>query len=457
MRATISMERSMKLLHWACIGLMTLLVSACGGGGGDGAPGSAPAIQGFGADAPALFVGERARLTATFSGGQGRIEPGIGPVASGVPVDTPPLDGDRRYTLVVEAAGQPDARREIALTVRYRDRYEQLAQPFRAQYHAAVAAGDGSVIVLGGSRGQNVVSDSVDRFDPVTRTFTRIGLLRTGRAQHTATRLADGRILVLGGVTGLQIGNVADLVDERTGAVGNGGQLQLPRVRHAAIALADGRVLVVGGVNRNTVEIWDPATATFRLVAATMRHPRDYPTATLLQDGRVLIAGGDTEALAYTFAEVFDPRTETFTTVASAIAERRYFHAAQRLANGRVLIVGGEHVEAGTLSIVPLASVLEFDPATNTLTQRADLDRPRSLAATVPLDGEMLLFGGSTPQEVAASSATAYSHSGAARPLAAMPVGRSFHTATRMGDGRILIVGGDDARGDPVESVLVYE
>ncbi len=445
----------MKLLHWTLAGLMTLLVAACGGG--EGTPGNAPAIQGFAASTTTLFVGERARLTATFTGGQGRIEPGIGPVRSGVPIETPALDANRRYTLVVEAAGQTTARRELDLTVRYRDRYEQLTRPYRVQYHAAVAAGDGSVLVLGGSRGENTVSDAIDRFDPVTRTFTRIGTLRTGRFGHTATRLPGGRILVLGGGVSLDIGAVADLVDERTGAVSGGGALQLPRARHAAVALADGRVLVVGGANRNSVELWDPATNTFRLAAARMAHVREYPTATLLADGRVLITGGYTGALNYTFAEIFDPRTETFTPVVSPLTERRYFHTAQRTANGRVLIVGGEHIHPATGFIVPLASVLEFDPAINTLARRADLETARSLAAAVPLDGELLLFGGSTTQEASAATAAAYRHSGTPRPLAAMPVGRSFHTATRMVDGRVLILGGDNANGDAVESVLIYE
>ncbi len=445
----------MTLLHRTLAGLMTLLVAACGGG--DGTPGNTPAIQGFAASTTTLFVGERTRLTATFTGGQGRIEPGIGPVASGVPIETPALDANRRYTLVVEAAGQPMARRDLDLTVRYRDRYEQLARTFRVQYHAAVAAGDGSVIVFGGSRGERTVSDAIDRFDPVTRTFTRIGTLRTGRFGHTATRLPSGGILVLGGGVGLDIGAVADLVDERTGAVSGGGALQLPRARHAAVALADGRVLVVGGANRNSVELWDPATTTFRLAAARMAHVREYPTATLLADGRVLISGGSTGALNYTFAEIFDPRTETFTPVVSPLTERRYFHTAQRTANGRVLLVGGEHIHPATGFIVPLASVLEFDPATNTLARRADLETARSLAAAVPLDGELLLFGGSTTQEASAATAAAYRHSGTPRTLAAMPVGRNFHTATRMGDGRVLILGGDNAVGDAVDSVLIYE
>jgi hypothetical protein len=313
------------------------------------------------------------------------------------------------------------------------------------------------VLVLGGSRGENTVSDAIDRFDLATRTFTRIGTLRTGRFNHTATRLADGRVLVLGGGVSLDIGAVADVVDPRTGAVSDGGHLQQTRVRHATVALADGRALVVGGYNRNTVELWDPATSSFRLVTARMAHVRDYPTATLLADGRVLIAGGDTIAPTYVFAEIFDPRTETFTPVASPLTERRYFHTAQRLANGRVLIVGGEHIHPVTGYIVPLASVLEFDPATSTLTRRADLDAPRSLAAPVALDSEMLLFGGSTLQEASAATAAAYRPGGTPRPLAAMPVGRNFHTATRMGDGRVLILGGDDANGDAVESVLIYE
>ena len=445
----------MTLLHRALAGLLTLLVAACGGG--EGATGNAPAIQGFAANTTTFFVGERARLTATFSGGQGRIEPGIGPVTSGVPVDTPPLDGSRRYTLVVEAAGLPAARRELDLTVRYRDRYEQLTRLFRVQYHAAVPTADGAVLVLGGSRGESTLSESIDRFDPATRTFTRIGSLRTGRSNHTATTLPDGRILVLGGAIGVEIGAVADLVDPRTGAVSDGGTLQQPRFRHATVALADGRVLVVGGRNRLTLELWDPATNTFRLLAARLSHVREFPSATLLADGRVLIAGGDTVATTYVFAELFDPRTETLTPVVSPISERRYFHSAQRLRDGRVLLAGGEVRDPLTNEINALASVVAFDPATNSLSVLRDLAAARTLAAAVALpDDELLLFGGQTDAEIPAASATAY-RAGATRGLAAMPQGRAFHTATRMGDGRVLIVGGDDANGDAVESVLIYE
>jgi hypothetical protein len=101
--------------------------------------------------------------------------------------------------------------------------------------------------------------------------------------------------------------------------------------------------------------------------------------------------------------------------------------------------------------------VLEFDPATRTLTRRADLDTPRSLAPPVALDGEMLLFGGPTLRDASTSTAAACRHGGTSRPLAAMPTGRSFHTATRRGDERVLILGSDEAKGGAVESVLICE
>lgn len=451
---------------WALVMALALapLLAACGGGGPDTpAPGTGPVITGFASTTTRALVGERATLVASFSGGQGRIEPDIGPVTSGVAVTTPVLTQAVRYTLVVEGQGAV-ARRELALDVQFRDRYEVLPER-QLQYHAAVAAADGSVLVFGGSRGENVVSNAIDRFDPATRTFTRIGTLRTGRFLHTATRIttgpARGQVLVLGGGVSVDIGAVADLVDERSGAVSDGGQLQQPRARHAVVALADGRALVVGGANRNTVELWDPATRTFRLVTARMRHVREWPTATLLADGRVLIAGGDTIATQYVLAEIFDPATETFTSVQvpnnAPFTERRHLHTAHRTAEGRVLLVGGEVVDAQGQRLQPLASVLQFDPATGQISARRDLDVGRSLAAAVDVGATLLLFGGTTPTQEAAASVTAWRDDAAPRALSPLPAGRLFHTATRMGDGRVLILGGDTATGDPVKQVLIYE
>jgi hypothetical protein len=431
-------------------------LAGCGGGGsggGDTAP--APAITGL--EAGEAHVGEAVRLTAVFSGGQGRIEPDIGAVTSGVAALTPPLAGPRRYTLVVEAPGRPAARRELDLRPAYRDRYVALQDRPWLQYHAAVAAPDGGAVIIGGSRGQSTSSEAIDRFDPVTRRISRIGSMHTGRSLHTATVLANGQALVVGGTVGLSSGGFAETVDLRSGAVEAAGWPVRTRIRHAAVALADGRVLVVGGWQRDSVELWDPATRTFRLVAARMHNMREFPTATRLADGRVLIVGGDNTGPSQRLAEVFDPRTETFEPVASPLdGERRAMHAAHALADGRVLVLGGELRTADAL--LPLDTVLLFDPATQTLAPQQALDMPRSLVRSLLLpDGQVRLFGGQTAAEPAARSASAYAPGAPARALAAMPAGRSWHTVTALADGRVLILGGDDEAGDPVAGGLLYE
>jgi hypothetical protein len=433
---------------------LSALLAACGGGGTDPAN-DGPSIQTFGAAATAHFVGDRARLTATFSGGQGRVEPGIGAVSSGVPFDIAVLDTTRRYTLVVQAPGGSTVRRELELPVSFRDRYQTLATAFRVQYHAAATLGDGSVLIIGGSRGSSISSDAIDRFDPSTRLFTRFGSLSSGREGHSAVRLAGGGVLVAGGTPSLAVAPSAELIDERTGTVVPAGQFVRTRQGMALVALADGRALVVGGEGRDTVEIWEPATRSFRLVVARMSHARHHPSATLLADGRVLVLGGHHEAQTHVMGEIFDPRNESFTPLIDAMGERRLLHEAHRLSNGQVLAVGGELSEQGR--IVPLPGVLRFDPAANTLSVVRQLDRARTVVRSVLLpDDEVLIFGGQTDGERATASAVGVRASGV-RPLAPMPAARLFQTVSRLADGRILIVGGNDVNANPVTPVLIYE
>lgn len=315
----------------------------------------------------------------------------MGAVASGVAARTPALDQASTFRLVVEAPGHPSATRELTVGVRFRNRYAA-AGTFVASQHTATLAGDGSVVLVGGSCGLTTLSESIDRFDPRTGTVGPIGALASGRGGHRATRLPSGSILVTGGLLSLGDSRLVELVDEASGRSSAVGTMSVPRVDHAAIALPGGAVLVTGGYASgeraamgisDSVEIWEPAMQRFRRLAVRMRMARATHTMTLLPDGRVLVVGGYTAAATYQFAEIFDPQGESFTPVADS-RPLRANHAAHAQADGRVLLLGGETVD-GSGAIQPLASVLRFDAATGGFNELAPLTVPRTWAASVML------------------------------------------------------------------------
>ena len=430
------------------------VLAACNGS--DEPPETGLEIVEFRANASQYLVGERARLRVRYVGAAGRIEPDIGPVGDDVQIDTPVLDDSRSYRLVIESSGGLTESRELFIPVSYRDVYRTHPEAFAASWHATATAPDGSVVIVGGDRGGNVLSNAVDRFDPRNRSFERIGSLTTGRSHHSAVALNDGRILVFGGVASLNIAPYAELIDPVTGEVGFGGTLAQPRHGHAATLLADGRVLVTGGTGRDTAEIWDPATREWQLLDARLRQVREGHSATRLDDGSVLIAGGHADVDDYVFAERFDPVTMRFEALASSINERRLHHAAARLADGAVLLLGGEVLERdGSLGL--LSSVLRFDPDRAQFEGQPPLDTPRTLARAVArADGSVMLFGGQGSGQAASPGASLWRPAGATG-LAPMPQARRGHSVDRLPDGRLLILGGEAADGSLVDTALIYE
>ena len=121
--------------------------------------------------------------------------------------------------------------------------------------------------------------------------------LTVERAAHTATRLNDGRVLIVGGQNASGPLASAEIYDPATGTVLATGSLATPRTNHAATLLPNGFVLVTGGLGAGaplaSTEIFDPATSSFA-AGPTMLSARSGHSATLLQDGRILLAGGAT-------------------------------------------------------------------------------------------------------------------------------------------------------------------
>src|SRR5688500_19623214 len=86
----------------------------------------------------------------------------------------------------------------------------------------------------------------------------------------------------------------ADTPESTAGSITTLPSMAEPRAGHTATKLLDGRVLIVGGLSTGatgSAELFEPAARRF-VTTGRLASPRASHTATLLPDGRVLIAGG---------------------------------------------------------------------------------------------------------------------------------------------------------------------
>src|ERR1039457_3305425 len=115
-----------------------------------------------------------------------------------------------------------------------------------------------------------IIACGVLAFGQDPGTFSAIGKMTVSRDAYTATLLANGKVLIAGGVnlsdhSGLRS---AELYNPRTGAFTRTGDMIFTRSYHSATLLPDGKVLIAGvgryiGSVVATAELYDPDTETF--------------------------------------------------------------------------------------------------------------------------------------------------------------------------------------------------
>jgi WD40 repeat protein len=316
----------------------------------------------------------------------------------------------------------------------------------------AVAVGlkDGRVLIAGGSPNDTEagpVLASAEIYDPVSKTFTATGSLTTARGGATGVLLNDGRVLVFGGsgcppkskscTPEATVGNVvasAEIYDPASSTFTPTGSLTTRLVSANAVLMPDGRVFVFG--TDTVVQAYDPGTGQFTN-AGSLLDKYGETTATLLPNGKVLVTG---DVLNLT-AELFDPASGKSTAISlTTMADLKYMSGPQTatmLKNGQVLVAINGYLAT-------------YDPATNSFTEAGTNTKPRTwigATATLLSDGGLFFAGGSIESADLSSFSIAnlagiYDPATGFHLIHSMTGTRTYHSATLLPDGTVLIAGG---------------
>jgi hypothetical protein len=341
---------------------------------------------------------------------------------------------------------------------------------------------NGKVLIAGGGNTSDPFAEAVyasaELYDPATGKFSNTGSMTAARADHTATLLEDGRVLVAGGwgcshpnscshMSGptVEILASAEVYDPRTGKFSPTGSMATSRQGATATLLQDGRVLVAhgtAGVNQ-FAELYEPKSGKFARTGKETGF--NYPTATLLPNGKVLVTGemGSGEIRA----ELYDEGTGNFTMTSIALApgvvhsaqyngqavERPWPGQVTVLKDGRVLLFEGGYLET-------------YDPASGVCAEAGFISpggQWLGATATLLTDGRVIFEGGALLNDPASydyvntNSAVLYDPISGTSATGTIKTSRIDQTATLLPGGSVLIAGGEDNNGKPLASAELFK
>ncbi len=224
---------------------------------------------------------------------------------------------------------------------------------------------------------------------------------------------------------------------------------------------AEGMKLIeIGGDNvrdviSNKTDAYDPTTGIFKNGPGVPTPLEDF-AAVSLADGSVMVIGGfknGNRQPALNTAAILGVRS--WKRVKAKMTTPRGGLCAAKLTNGQVLIVGGIADRENAVAPNVLSSAERYDPITQTFTLTAQpLNVARTFAqCTLLQDGKVLITGGTDGRGNASNSAEIYDPATDAFTVTTGPMNepRFDHTATLLPDGTVLVAGGGSGVSNTAE------
>jgi hypothetical protein len=168
------------------------------------------------------------------------------------------------------------------------------SEPVVPVFDAALARGRGRIALLGGFTKALEATKVVQIHDDAHGWLPVAAQMLEARARHTATSLGDGRWLVVGGAQGtiggeLKMLDSCEVLDPFSAGSVAIDPVDEPLVGHSAHRLVNGVIAVIGG---DACRLFDPAVMKWT-ARITLAQRRVNHASLLIEGGDLLIIGGD--------------------------------------------------------------------------------------------------------------------------------------------------------------------
>lgn len=249
--------------------------------------------------------------------------------------------------------GAQQNRAETERFVPSKKRWERIA-PMQTPVQAPAAATDtsGRIYVIGGfgaSAGYWQALNTVERYDPKTKTWESVASMPTARSSLAAATGRDGMIYVLGGYS-IEVLTVAERYNPRTNKWTALPPMPNPHSYFSAVVDAKGRIYAVAGKpSFNSLERYDPKSRKWQALAPIPAICSETP-AVMGRDGKIYVIGCDSET-GRNKVERYAPGKNSWQTVAPMPTARGGVAAAVGK-DGRIYAMGGWTQQENALKTV---------------------------------------------------------------------------------------------------------
>lgn len=193
------------------------------------------------------------------------------------------------------------------------------------------------------------------------------------RTFHQVNTLPNGNLIIMGGDDGNSLNRTfyasTEIYDLATNTISAGPVLNKNRTQFCSEQLPNGNILVVAGETKSgeytlSAEILNASTMTWSFTDSIKEFHSKAPAITKMKDGRIMIAGGTTKKV-----EIFDPETNKWTYGPDMLFAHGEGMTLTLTSNGNIYAMGG----TGALKTIEQYnnSTNKWEPRTNTLYSRA--------------------------------------------------------------------------------------